>query len=201
MRCLLPFTALVVLVLFGTAWSEEDDNYAAERAKLQEQGQRLLEQGALDYQRLKQALTRIEAQKASLSASGGSLQAMDQLARTARMLDADITELQKARTRIEDARSQLRRGRFDAAMQAFNEAAARWSEVHQRIVSHIGEAPGAPTMPAATRPAPASIPAGGGNPSGELFALRQEIQAMRTELQALRMEVAELKALLQTLAR
>ncbi len=201
MRFLLPCTALVVLILLGTAWSGEEDNYEAERAALQEQGQRLLEQGALDYQRLKQSLTRIESEKAALSAAGGSLQAMDQLARKARALDASITELQKARTRIEDARSQLRRGRFDAASQAFNEAAARWAEVHQRIVSHIGEAPGAPTMPPAANRTPASVPAGRGNPSGELFALRQEIQAMRTELQALRTEVVELKALIQALAR
>ena len=180
--------ALFVSLAVGVVWSEEGDPQAAEREALQQEALRLIEQGAVDYERLKQALAATEAKKAEVAAAGGSLQTMDQLAKRAELLNADITELQRARGRLEEARARLRSGRFDAARTAFDDAVARWSAVHQRIVSHVGEAAPAdrPVRPA---------------PSGELQALREEVRALRQEVQALRAEVNELRAIVKAQGR
>lgn len=193
MKFLLPLIAVLLLVTVSPVWSEEGDQYEAERAELQRQGVKLLEQGALDYERLRQALTALEAKKAAMARSGGSLRAMDQLAHQAQKIDADIIALDKARSRLEDARTRLRTGRFEAAKQTFNEAVAFWAPVHRDIVAHIGEAP----VAAAALPTPVRSPA----KMSELQALRSEIQDLRAEIQALRADVRDLKALVQSLAR
>ncbi len=188
MRLLLPLIALAVLLFASPVWSEEDPSYEAERAQLAAQGQELIKQGTVDYERLQQALAEIETQKAELAAAGGSLGAMDQLAKRAEMLRADLTELKKARSRLEDAKGRLVTGRFEAAKQIFNEAVSRWAKVHKSVVAHLGEAPSAVRV----------VPPTGG---GEVAALRKEVQALRAEVQALRTEVNQLKALLQRDAR
>ena len=194
MKFLLPLVAVSVLLFAGIAWSEEEDAHAAELADLREQGRRLLEQGAVDYERLQQELGKVEDAKAAMG-SRGTLAERDAMARQAETLRAHITELKKARSNLEQAKSYLNRGRFDAAKMAFNEAAARWSEVHQRIVAHLGPVPAVRRIPAAAGSAPR--PTGG----GELEALRKEVGALRAEIQGLRGEIRELKGLIQALAR
>ena len=192
MRTLLPWIAVCLLVLAVPAWSEEGDARDAEIADLKEQGRALLEQGALDYERLQQALQALEDEKAALGANA-SLGEMDRLAKRAQLLRTDITELRKARTSLEQAKNYLDRGRFEASKEAFQGAVQRWHAVHQRIVSHIGEA----QAPRRVQPSPA----GATPPRSEIEGLRQEVRALRTEIKALRTEVAELKRLVQQLAR
>ena len=192
MKLLLSAIAAFVLLSTAVARSEEGDPHDAELEQLREQGRRLLEQGALDYERLHQALQAVDERKAAMGANA-SLAEMDQLAKRAELLRTDIKELKRARQALEEAKAYLHRGRFEAGKQAFNAAVQRWSAVHQRIVAHIGEAP------ATRRVQPARV--GSTPPEGELAALRDEVRSLRAEIQALRAEVKELKGLVQALAR
>ena len=192
MKTLLPLAALCVVLLAIPAWSEESDARDAELQQLREQGRRLIEQGALDYERLRQALQQVEDQKAAAGVNA-SLAQMDQMAKRAQLLQADIRELQKARSAIEAANAYLHRGRFEAGREAFQGAVTRWSAVHQRVVSHIGEAPRRAQVPETVRRTPPR--------DSDLDSLRAEIRALRAEIQALRGEVRELKGMVQALAR
>ena len=192
MRVLIPLTAMCIVLLAIPAWSEEGDARDAEMEQLREQGRRLMEQGALDYERLQQALQKVEDEKTAAGANA-SLRQMDQMAKRAQLLQADITALRKARSDVEQAKNYLHRGRFEAGKEAFNGAAARWSAVHQRIVSHIGEAPRRVRIPGPPVRTPPR--------DSELESLRKEVGALRAEIQALRAEVRELKGLVQALAR
>ena len=192
MKRLLPLTALCVMLLAIPAWSEDGDAREAELEQLRAQGEQLMEQGALDYERLHQALQRVEEEKAAAGAKA-SLPQMDQMAKRAQLLQNDIRELKKARSSLEEAKAYLNRGRFEAGKEAFKGAVTRWSAVHQRIVTHIGEAPRTPQAPEPPQRTPPR--------DSELESLRKEVRALRAEIQALRGEVGELKGLLQALSR